>query len=126
MVDPHTSVAWEVAERVHDDPVLVVPTDFIATGIYDIAERGFHTTPSPSMDILISSNLERPLFELTGDGEAVADWMDSLAEDGSFRCIVRRKKVRDEIDRLKRRSGPLARPAFAGMEYSLRQRMLGE
>ncbi len=65
-----------------------VLTDFIATGVYDIAERGFVTTPSPSMDILISSNLERLLFELTGDGEAVADWMDSLACDGSFRVDI--------------------------------------
>ena len=38
-----------------------VLTDFIATGIYD-RNRPFHTTISPSMDILISSNLERCLL----------------------------------------------------------------
>jgi len=65
-----------------------VLTDFIATGAYDIAERGFVTTPSPSMDILISSNLERLLFELTGDGEAVRDWMASLRDCGSFRVDI--------------------------------------
>ena len=43
-----------------------VLTDFINTGTYDISERDFVLTPSPSMDILVSSNLERQLFELTG------------------------------------------------------------
>jgi len=44
-----------------------VLTDFINTGTYDISERPFVLTPSPSMDILVSSNLERQLFELTGE-----------------------------------------------------------
>ena len=44
-----------------------VLADFIATGLYDISDRQFVTTPSPSMDILLSSNLERLLYELTGD-----------------------------------------------------------
>jgi threonine synthase len=61
-----------------------VLTDFIATGTYDIAERPFVTTPSPSMDILISSNLERLLFELSGDPETVRDWMAELARDRRF------------------------------------------
>ncbi|HEY5468713.1 MAG TPA: threonine synthase, partial [Coriobacteriia bacterium] len=48
-----------------------VLADFLATGAYDISSRAFVTTPSPSMDILVSSNLERLLFELTHDPEAV-------------------------------------------------------
>lgn len=62
-----------------------VLADFIATGTYDISEREFVLTPSPSMDILISSNLERQLFELTGrDGDKVAGWMEDLARDKRF------------------------------------------
>jgi threonine synthase len=61
-----------------------VLADFIATGLYDIRERQFVTTPSPSMDILLSSNLERLLFELTADAARVREWMASLARDGRF------------------------------------------
>jgi len=61
-----------------------VLTDFIATGAYDISSRPFVTTPSPSMDILISSNLERLLFELTGDAETVRGWQESLATNKRF------------------------------------------
>ncbi|MBN2822541.1 MAG: threonine synthase [Coriobacteriia bacterium] len=60
-----------------------VLADFIATGTYDISARTFVTTPSPSMDILISSNLERLLFELTG-AEKVREWMASLSAEGRF------------------------------------------
>ncbi len=61
-----------------------VLADFIATGVYDIAERDFVTTPSPSMDILVSSNLERQLYELTRDAGRTAGWMASLRETGRF------------------------------------------
>ena len=61
-----------------------VLTDFIATGVYDISERSFVTTPSPSMDILVSSNLERLLWELSRDAESVRDWMADLSADGRF------------------------------------------
>jgi threonine synthase len=61
-----------------------VLSDFIATGSYDISSRGFTTTPSPSMDILVSSNLERLLFELTLDASAVRDWQSSLERDRRF------------------------------------------
>lgn len=62
-----------------------VLADFINTGTYDIAEREFVLTPSPSMDILVSSNLERQLFELTGrDAQAIAGWMHDLNAKRSF------------------------------------------
>jgi len=62
-----------------------VLTDFIHTGIYD-RRRDFHKTESPSMDILISSNLERLLFELAGrKPESVRDWMNKLAAQGHYR-----------------------------------------
>jgi threonine synthase len=61
-----------------------VLSDFIATGLYDISHRPFVTTPSPSMDILISSNLERLLYEITRDSDIVAEWMSSLASTGRF------------------------------------------
>ena len=61
-----------------------VLTDFIKTGVYN-KNREFHTTISPSMDILISSNLERFLFDLSGgDDSVIADWMAKLATDGKY------------------------------------------
>lgn len=60
-----------------------VLADFIATGDYDISGRDFVTTPSPSMDILISSNLERLLYHLAGP-ERVREWMALLAEEKRF------------------------------------------
>ncbi len=63
-----------------------VLTDFINTGTYDISERDFVKTPSPSMDILVSSNLERQLFELTGrNAQAIAQWMEDLRTTKRFR-----------------------------------------
>ena len=61
-----------------------VLTDFLRTGVYD-RNRRFYNTMSPSMDILISSNLERMLYELSGssDGE-VRGYMDQLAEKGRY------------------------------------------
>jgi threonine synthase len=60
-------------------------TDFINTGEYDIREREFVKTPSPSMDILISSNLERLLFEVTQDPAAVRGWLEELSAEQRFR-----------------------------------------
>jgi len=61
-----------------------VLTDFINTGIYD-RNRTFYTTHSPSMDILISSNLERLLFHLTGRNDAlVREYMSKLESDGKY------------------------------------------
>ncbi len=61
-----------------------VLTDFINTGRYQ-SRRPLHRTFSPSMDILVSSNLERLLFELS-DHEAgrVAAWMEQLRETGEY------------------------------------------
>lgn len=62
-----------------------VLTDFIKTGTYDISSREFVLTPSPSMDILISSNMERQLFEITGrNGNAISQWMDELRTNRCF------------------------------------------
>jgi len=59
-------------------------TDFINTGVYD-CNRDFYTTISPSMDILISSNLERLLFELLdGDDGAVRGLMAGLKRDKKY------------------------------------------
>jgi threonine synthase len=61
-----------------------VLTTFIETGVYDISCRTFITTPSPSMDILISSNLERCLYELSGNEAIIRGWMSELATGGRF------------------------------------------
>jgi len=74
-----------------------VLTDFLRTGIYD-RNRPFHTTISPSMDILISSNLERLLYSLTdSNAERVAAWMESLTKRGRYQVD---EAVRSELNRL--------------------------
>ncbi len=61
-----------------------VLTDFFNQGKYD-ARREFHKTMSPSMDILVSSNLERLLFEICDrDSATVLGWMDALRDHGSY------------------------------------------
>ena len=60
-----------------------VLTDFIHTGTYD-KNRPFHTTASPSMDILVSSNLERLLYSLCGSDTEVAGYMQQLREQGRY------------------------------------------
>ncbi len=59
-------------------------TDFFNTGVYD-RNRALITTISPSMDILISSNLERLLYYITGgDGVRVRRFMGSLNKEGKY------------------------------------------
>ncbi|MCR4688724.1 MAG: threonine synthase [Saccharofermentans sp.] len=57
--------------------------DFFSTGTYD-RNREFYKTTSPSMDILISSNLERLLYEVTGDVKVVTEWMTDLNTKGKY------------------------------------------
>ena len=69
-------------------------TDFLATGKYD-RNRDFHLTMSPSMDILISSNLER-LLCFTAGKEETAKYMDSLASAGAYTVSAEVKAKIDE------------------------------
>lgn len=61
-----------------------VLTDFINTGVYD-RNRQFYATVSPSMDILISSNLERLLYLMTDKNDAVIrEWFGKLSSEGKY------------------------------------------
>ena len=66
-----------------------VLTEFLSTGVYD-KRRTFYKTTPPSMDILVSSNLERLLSLLTGNDAYVAGLMKQLNEQGHY-------KVSDEL-----------------------------
>ena len=69
-----------------------VLTDFFETGIYS-THRTFFKTTSPSMDILISSNLERLLYEAADrDGELIRVWMRQLQECGSYSVGEQRRE----------------------------------
>ena len=75
-----------------------VLTDFITTGVYD-RNREFFTTISPSMDILISSNLERLLYLMCGENDAqIREWFGSLAKDGKYEVTEDiKKKLAEEF-----------------------------
>jgi len=74
-----------------------VLTDFINTGVYD-RNRRFYTTVSPSMDILISSNLERLLYHLSGMNDAVInDWFGKLKTEGKYEISP---EVKEKISEL--------------------------
>ena len=82
-----------------------VLTDFINTGTYDISDRTFVKTPSPSMDILVSSNLERQLFELTGrNTQIISEWMAELNGQRRFQvdretfATMRELYLADSVD----------------------------
>ncbi len=72
-----------------------VLTDFLNTGIYD-RNRTFYQTMSPSMDILISSNLERLLLAITQEDTEVQSYMSQLAETGRYQVS---DKVREKIQK---------------------------
>ena len=114
-----------------------VLTDFFRSGVYD-RRRDFYRTDSPSMDILVSSNLERLLFYVSGgDTDLVRGCMDSLSEEGFYRfpdALMDRLRAEfaaycctddegaDEIGRLWREEGYLCDPhtavaARAAREY---------
>lgn len=69
-------------------------TDFLRTGTYD-RNRHFYTTMSPSMDILISSNLERLLYTIAG-AEKTANYMKELNETGKYSLDSETKAKIDE------------------------------
>ncbi len=74
-----------------------VLTDFIRTGVYN-KNREFHTTISPSMDILISSNLERFLYDVSGcDDKLVAELMQKLNTDGVYEVDAEIKAKLSEL-----------------------------
>lgn len=71
-----------------------VLTDFLATGVYDV-RREFYKTTSPSMDILVSSNLERLVFELSGrNARLTAKRMEQLKSEGKYEV------TREELEKL--------------------------
>ncbi len=74
-----------------------VLTDFFQTGFYN-RNREFRQTSSPSMDILISSNLERFLFEITDhDTGKITRWMTDLQEKGVFQVDDATRKLMGEV-----------------------------
>lgn len=113
-----------------------VLTDFLNTGIYD-RNRPFHVTTSPSMDILVSSNLERLLFDLSGCNDAeVRGYMDALAKAGKYqvsdaiRAALKEQfwggfcdeaKTAEAIARIYREKGYLMDPHTAVAENVLEQ-----
>jgi len=73
-----------------------VLTDFLSTGTYD-RNRTFFNTISPSMDILISSNLERLLLAITQEDSEVRGYMEQLNATGRYQVSDR---VREKIQKL--------------------------
>lgn len=74
-----------------------VLTEFIHTGIYN-RRREFKKTVSPSMDILISSNLERLLYEITGhDSEKIKQWMKELEKNGRYEIDAAARAVINRV-----------------------------
>lgn len=74
-----------------------VLTDFINTGCYD-RRRPLHKTLSPSMDILVSSNLERLLYFMSGDANLVAQLMKKLNTEGCYQVAPKlQKAIADEF-----------------------------
>ncbi len=73
-----------------------VLAEFFAKGVYNV-QRNFYRTMSPSMDILISSNLERLLFEISGrDAALTAQRMESLATNKEYSITQKEKEILDK------------------------------
>ena len=73
-----------------------VLADFFKKGVYDV-KRTFHRTMSPSMDILVSSNLERLLFEISGrNAKLTAERMEKLATEKEYAITDEEKAKLDE------------------------------
>ena len=83
-----------VAKLICASNVNNVLTDFIKTGEYN-RNRQFYNTISPSMDILISSNLERLLYDLSKDDKEVSEYMDLLKKQGNYRVSA---EIKNAID----------------------------
>ena len=74
-----------------------VLTDFIKTGVYN-KNRDFYTTISPSMDILVSSNLERLLYHLSGGNDGlIREWMTQLGRNGGYQIPAEMLERIEEI-----------------------------
>lgn len=74
-----------------------VLTDFLNTGIYN-KNRSFYTTTSPSMDILVSSNLERLIYRFSNnDDKYTADVMNKLKTEGKYEITA---DMKDKFDKL--------------------------
>ena len=73
-----------------------VLTDFLRTGTYD-RRRELHKTASPSMDILVSSNLERLLYLLSRDPDLVRSLMEQLSEQGFYTVPASLKEKLDAL-----------------------------
>lgn len=90
----HGGAARPAHLRLQPQPVL---TDFIRTGTYN-RNRAFYTTTSPSMDILISSNLERLLYHLSGRDDRLVDGlMRQLKEKGEYTVPAALKAELDQL-----------------------------
>ena len=90
-----------------------VLTDFIKTGVYN-KNRDFHTTISPSMDILISSNLERFLYDLTGcDDKLVSEWMKELNTNGSYEVSAHTAVAKSVYDKYVAQTGDTTKTIIA-------------
>jgi threonine synthase len=96
-----------------------VLTDFLRVGLYN-RKRPFYTTMSPSMDILISSNLERLLF-LLGGSEMTADCMAQLSESGKYTAPASvMEKLRDVFAGYyctEEETASVIRASFTGRKY---------
>lgn len=114
-----------------------VLSDFLEAGVYDI-NRPFFKTSSPSMDILVSSNVERFLYFLTGDAKKVKDLQEDLVQKGRYELdqdlkdkmaswhgyFAQEEEVQEEIRRMYREKNYLMDPhtAVASLCYQKYQR----